>query len=206
MKITRLSLAAFALTAVGFLSFNAAAAADAAASDGSWVDLATPVYQAFASGRYALTVCLAIILALALVKRYAGSTGAFGRFVHSDAGGSLSALLLGTSTAGAAALAAPGATLTLGILKAGLIAGVVSAGGYAAIKNLVVEPILKPLAAKAPSWAQPVFSLVFWVFDHGPGAAQSAAETTATAAGASAVAAHPAPGAAGIVGVATEVR
>lgn len=47
--------------------------------------------------------------------------------------------------------------------------------------------------------------MLTWI-NHGPGAAQSAAETTAAVAGASAVVAHPAAGADGIVGVATEVR
>lgn len=206
MNPIRLIPAGAALTAIGFVSFNAAAAVDPVAADGSWTDLVTPVYQAIAGGRYALGVSLGIIVALALIKKYAGTTSAFGKFVHGDVGGSLSAVLLGGATAISATLAAPNAHLTLDVLKAGLLAGVVAGGGYAALKNLIVDPILRPLAAKAPAWAQPAFALIFWVFDHGPAAAQSTAETKATAAGAAAVAAKPAAGADGIVGAATEVR
>ncbi len=66
-------------------------------------------------------------------------------------------------------------------------------------KNLIIEPLLKPLAAKAPAWMQPLFQLVFWVFD------KPSAVATAEAAGKAAVAAAPGAGIAAVAGKPTEV-
>ncbi len=206
MNKIRYLFAAFALTLVGMISFNAAAAADAAATDStSWVDLAKPVYDAFVGHHPALGVCLGLVLLVALVKRYAGSTSKFGAFIHGDAGGSLLVLIGSAATAAGAALGTPGAHVSLDLLKQSVLVGISAAGGYAMLKNLIVEPVLKPLAAKAPSWAQPIFSLILWIFDH-PADQVTTATTNAAVAGAAAVAAKPAAGADGIAGAPTQVK
>lgn len=206
MKL-RYLLAAPILAFVGFLSFNVSAAVDQATNDStSWLDLAKPVYEAFAGHRPALGICLALVLLVALVKRYAGNTSKFGAFIHGDAGGSLLVLVGAAATAAASTLGNPGAALSLDLLKQAVIVGIGAAGGYAMIKALIVEPILKPLAARAPAWAQPVFSLVFWIFDHPPGKDPAVVQATAVAAGQTAVAAKPATGGDGIVGAPTQVK
>lgn len=155
------------------LSFaGTAAAADAVVpSDGTWLDLAQPVLQAFSGGHYAYCAALAVILMVALLKRY-GLPGdvASQEWLHSDLGGSLLALVASTATACAAGLATPGAHITLALLKSALLVGVGAAGGFAALKNLVIEPLLKPAQAwldkRVPLLAKPL-ALVMWIFDHG---------------------------------------
>jgi hypothetical protein len=186
---------------VALVSFGATAiAADAATSStesSSLLDLLKPVYDAFAGGHYAYAAALGVIAAVALVKRYAG-TGKFGAFVHSDAGGSLMALLMAGAGAMASGLAAPDAHVTWSLLKTAMLVGAGAAGGYALLKNLLVDPILKPLSKKAPAWMQPLFALLFMFFDHG--AAGEAALAKAEAAGDAAVAAKPGEGIAAVTG------
>ncbi len=160
------------LAFVGVAAFAATTHAATAAGvepDSSILDVAKPVWEAFSGGHYAYAAALMVILMVALVKRYLGDKVAF---LHSDAGGSLMALVAAVATAMAAGLAAPGATITLALLKTSLLVGVGAAGGYALLKNLVVEPILMPLAAKY-TWMQPVLSVVMWMFDHGTDAAKA---------------------------------
>jgi len=206
----RYILVAPILAFVAFLSLNAAAAVDAAATDSTnWVDLAKPVYDAFVGHNPALGVCLALVLLVALIKRYVGTTGTVGTFVHSDAGGSLLVLVGAAATAAGAALGTPGAHISLTLLKQAALVGVSAAGGYAMIKNLIIEPVLKPLAAKAPSWAQPVFSLIFAIFDHAPGTVAPDPQleiAKAIVVGQTAVATKPPTGADGITGTPTAVK
>ena len=200
--VSPLLLAVVAMFAM-LLSFGATSfAADAATPDdgSSLLDLMKPAYEAFSGGHYAMGAALAVVLIVAVIKKYAGTASKFGKFVHSDAGGSLLALVTATAAAMGTALAAPGATITCSLLKTAGLVGVGAAGGYAMLKNLIVEPLLKPLAAKAPAWSQPIFALVFWIFDHG-----STAVTDAEKAGADAVKANPAPGVEGTAGKPTEL-
>jgi hypothetical protein len=183
--------------AVFVLSFGGVAfAADAIdPADGS-LDIAKAVYNAFAGHHYAYAGALGLILGVALVKRYLGSRIAW---LHSDTGGSAMALLASFGAALAASLA-NGGPATWDLLKSAFLVGVGAAGGYAVLKNLLITPILKPLAAKAPLWMQPLFAMIFWIFDH------ETPSETATNAGNAAVAATPAQGAAGVTGNATEVK
>jgi hypothetical protein len=169
----------------------------------NFLDLLKPVYDAFAGGRYAFAVALGVIAAVALIKRYAGS-GKFSAFVHGDTGGSLMALATAMAGAMASGLAAPGAHVTFALVKTGLLVGIGAAGGFAMLKNLVIEPLLKPLAAKAPAWMQPLFALIFFFFDHGDNGA--AALATAQAAGDAAVAAKPAVGIDAVTSAPTDVK
>ena len=188
---------------MALLAFNGTALASDAVTgaDGSWLDLARPVFDALSGGHYAYAGALLIIVIAALVKRYLGDKVAW---LHTDAGGSALALVTAAATATAAGLAAPGATLSLGLLKTSLAVGVGAAGGYAVLKNLIVDPILVPLETKAPAWAKLPLALITWVFDHGTSGQQAIA--AATAAGTAAVAASPAPGAASVTGTPTDVK
>ncbi len=193
-------LVAFTGTAFALSAVSSGATTQVASTEPSWLDLARPVYAAFASGHYALTGALVVILVVALLKRYVDAA-----WMHSDWGGSLLALVASMATSLSLALALPDAHLTLSSLKIALFVGVTAAGGYAMIKNLLVTPLLKPLAAKAPAWMQPGFQLVFWVFDHQTAAKENVA-ANAVAAGNAAVAAAPAAGAAGVTGTPTEIK
>lgn len=198
--IVMLGLVALAgFTATAF----AATAATSATDSESLLDLLKPVYDAFAGGHYAYAAALGVIAGVALVKRYAGS-GKFGAFVHGDKGGSLMALLVATSAAMATGLAAPGAHVTFALLKSAMLVGAGAAGGYSLLKNLLVDPILKPLSKRAPAWMQPLFALVFALFDHGDSGAAALAK--AKAAGDAAVAAKPGEGIAAVTGEPTEVN
>lgn len=190
------------LTTVGLVSFSATAfAADAVtpADSTSLLDLLKPVYEAFSGGHYAYAAALGVVVLVALVKRYLAPKFPW---LNSDAGGSAMALLAAFGTALASALAAPGATVSLAVLESALLVGVGAAGGYAVIKNLIIDPILVPLEAKAPNWAKPILALVLWIFDKGQAALDESVD-----AGNAAVAAKPATGIAGASGAApTELK
>lgn len=207
-RVVKAAPLALSLGFIGLLAFSATAfAANAVASpDTSILDLARPVFNAFSGGHYAYAAALGIILLVAVLKkasaRYLGDKVV--KALHSDAGGSALALAGAAATAMSAGLAAPGATVTFSLLKSALLVGVGAAGGYAVLKNLVIEPILKPLASKAPAWAQPIFTLVFWIFDKPDSVL--ATEANAAAAGEAAVKANPSPGVAEVLGQPTEVK
>lgn len=186
---------------VVLLGFTVSAHAAGAVSpdDGNLLDLARPVFDEVMKGHYIAATALALILAVALVKRYA--PGSIGKFVHSDMGGSLTTMLM--AMAGAVATATVGgAAFSWGILTTALTVGIAAMGGYTAIKRLVIEPLLRPLAAKAPAWAQPIFSLVLWIFDR---RFQDDPVKTAEAAGNAAVAASPSTGADAVAGQPTDL-
>lgn len=198
--ISKLPLA-IGLAIIGLVGFGAVAYAADAATPGdssSLLELLKPLYNAFAGGHYAYAAALTVIALVALTKRYLGDKFAW---LHSDAGGSLMALLASSAAAYAsgALTIGPGAAASFALLKSALLIGVGAAGGFAMLKNLVIEPLLKPLAAKAPAWMQPLFALVFWMFD------KPSAVATAEAAGQSAVKAHPGAGLEAVAGKPTEV-
>lgn len=193
MALAYFTATAFAITATAGDAVAAAATTD----ESSILDLARPVYEAFANHQFALMGSLLVILVVALVKRYLGDKIAW---LHSDAGGSALALVGAAATALAAGLVTPGSHLSFDLFKSALLVGVTAAGTYAVLKNLVIDPILKPLARKAPSWLQPVFNLIFAIFDHAGADDGAAAVAEAEQAGADAVAVDPGQGAAGVVG------
>ncbi len=207
LKFMRFAVFALPVTAAaGLLSFAtvAYAAAEVAPGDGSIVDLARPVYDALMAHQYGLMVTALIVLLVALARRWA--PGRLGVFLHSDAGGALAALVAGAATAVGAALAVPGAHLTFGVVKGGVIAGIAAAGGYAVLKHLFVEPVLQKLVPLAPSWLQPLLQVVLSIFDHSTAPPPAEVVAAATAAGAAAVATSPARGSVGVVGIPTQVK
>lgn len=146
---------------------HAATALDPISGDGPGLAAAKAVYEAISGGHYAYAVALALVVAAALIRKYGGA-----RFpiFHTDAGSFL--LVIGGSfgTALAAALTGGGA-LTLHLA---LMAGVVAfsaAGGYSAVKALLLPQLAKILP-------QNVMAIISWLFVHAsdPG---SAGNTTA---------------------------
>lgn len=182
------------LALFGF-AFTAHAATVVVADDASILDWARPVYEAFAAHQWSLTGALLVVFLAAVVKRYLGDKIAF---LHTNAGGSLLALVMATATAVSAGLVTPGASITLGLLKTALLVGVTAAGGYAVLKNLLVDPVLKPLVAKLPMWAQTLANLVLFAFDHGTSGTPPAV-ATAEKAGEAAVEKAPSTGVGGVI-------
>lgn len=183
----------------------AAAANSVDPQDGS-LDLAKVIYDAFAGGHYAYAACVGVILAVALTKkagaRYLGQKAS--DWLHGDVGGSLLTLIGSAATAMAAGGLAGGGPVTWALLKSSVLVGIGAAGGYTVIKKLIIEPLLKPLEAKLPAWAQPILTAALWLFDKPEAAAQ--VEAKATAAGQAAVAANPGQGASSSIGTPTEVK
>lgn len=200
--ISRLPL--YGLLALVFLlSFGAVAfaASAAGASDSSSIlDMLKPVYSAFAGGHYAYAAALMVIVMVAGAKRYLAPRW---QWLDGNAGGSVLALLASSATALSASLAG-GGPVTFALLKSAMLIGVGAAGGYEMLKNLIVDPLLRPLAAKAPAWAQPILNLVLWIFDGSSG--NAAALATSEAAGTAAVAAKPGTGTEAVTGKPTEAK
>jgi hypothetical protein len=177
---------------MGFCSFvGVAFAADAATPSGgeSVLDLARPVLDAIMSGHYAAAAALALVLAVALARRY-GSPRL--PWLNSDEGGAI--LVLTGSFGGAMAtalLAGAAPTLSLAWMSLQVAAG--GAGIYVLAKKLLHRPLLW-LQDKAPSWLKPILSLVLWIFER-PSTAEKAAK-----AGDAAVEANPPGGIEGTLG------
>lgn len=188
-----------ALAAIMLVSFTATAFAAGAAAgpEESLLELLRPVYEAFASGHYVAAGALAVVLAVAALKRYA--PGRAGAFLHSDVGGVTATLVV--SFAGAIAAATGGGQAwTWSIAwNAGGIA-FAAAGGYAMIKKLIVEPLLASswYQTRAPAWVKAIAKAVLWIFDKPAAGAEVIRE--AEAAGADAVKANPSGGANAIAG------
>lgn len=190
--------AATASTLAGAPAVTMPAASGASSPDTLSVilDMVRPIYDAFAHGSYVYAGALALVLAVALTKRYLGDRVPW---LHTDAGGATMTLAGAFGAALAAALTG-GIGVSTAILWHALVVAVGAAGGYSLVRHLLIPPLRK-LAAKCPAWSQPAFALVFWIFDHPDEVAAKA-----TAAGDAAVAANPGKGVAAIVGQARDVK
>lgn len=191
-------LAALGLFLVAFTA-SAHAAGAVAPDEGSLLDLARPIFDQVMAGHYIAAAALSLVFLVALAKRYA--PGKYGDFIRGDVGGSLMTLL--GSFGGALSLATiGGAPWTWGMLTTALTVAFAAAGGYALIKKLIVEPLVKSTwyQTKAPAWLKAALSIVLWMFD------KKAAETKATADGQAAVIANPPTGVTGVVGEPTEIK
>lgn len=198
--VAAVSFAGTALAASGTVAL--AQIADVAPPDASWLDLVKPVLAALQSGNPALTAALALVLSTTLVRKYgAGRTGKLWQAVNSDAGGTALTFLTSAGAASAAALST-GALPTLALLWASITFAAGAAGGYTAVRRLAV-PALRWLEAKLPAkfrpFLSPLFNVVLWAFESRKPSAATVAK--AEAAGAAAVEAKPAQGAAAVVKV-----
>lgn len=202
MKITHLIGIATALGTVFLLAHTVAASATAlslhaagVADDASLLDLLKPVYDALTGGRYAYGTVLGLIALTAVIKRYASID-----WLHTDTGGSALVATGALLAALATGLASPGAVITVSLMAGAFKAGLIAAGGYAFVKNVLITPLLPHL----PDWLQKVLSPILWVFDNsGKPAAVVIAESVE--AGAAAVEATPATGVIGIVGAPRDI-
>lgn len=187
------SIALFIL--VFLLAFTATAlgAAGLAPEDGSVLDLLAPIVDAFRGGNYPLGGALAIVLAVALARRYGTE---YIPWLGTKAGAALMVLVGSFGGALAAALSAPGAVLSFAMVKSATAIAVGAAGGYTLIKDLVVDPLTRSAwyRERAPGWLKAIVSVVLWVFRSPSPVAR------AEAAGQAAVDAKPPSGAAGVVG------
>jgi hypothetical protein len=193
-NVTQLS----AIAVLGLASFGATAyAADSVAgSETSILDLLKPVYEAFRGGNYIAGAALAVVLTVAMLRRYA--PGRIGKFMNSDVGGTLSAFLV--AGAGSVAAASPDASWSWSILKTAGSIAVAAAGGYTVIKKLLVDRLTASnwYNTKAPAWLKMALRVVLWVFDKP--AANADVIAAAEQAGKDAVVAKPSAGADGVVG------
>lgn len=190
------------LAVVGIVSFAGMSLAHAAVTGAPPDDstpllaLLRPIYDAFHAGHSVAAGALALIAAVALLRRYAdkipGVGPAVSAFLHTDLGGALSTFVLAAAGAVAAADSVSVATLKL---AGGL--GIGAIGGYTALRKLVVDRIMaSKWYAGAPSWAKALLSVLTFLGSK-PG---DTAKAEASKAGDASVAANPAPGAAGVVG------
>lgn len=191
-----IALGTLGMLLTGFL-VSAHASSTVAPADGNLLDLARPIFDEIMKGHYIAAASFALVLSVALLKRYA--PGKLSTYVHSDAGGALTTLFMAFGGALATATMG-GAPWTWGMCWAALGVGVTAMGGYTAIKKLFVEPLLRPLMARAPAWSQPLFALVMWIFDK-----STLATKSAEAAGTVAVAANPGAGADAVTGPAKDL-
>lgn len=188
-----------------FVAFSATAfaAGQIAPTDGNIWDHAKPIYDAIVGGQWWLAASLALVFAVAAFKKYAGRVPKYGpkldAFANSDHGGALLVLVGAYGGALATGLVASGlSSLTLALAWAALKVAVGAAGGYSLVKKLVL-PVLRKIADKAPSWAKPIFTLVFWAFE------KTTPTEQAEQAGDDAVKANPASGADGVIGKPTDI-
>lgn len=149
---TYLFLFVIVFTLLGFTAAgHAAAVIDPATGDGPGLQLARIVYDAIAGGHFAYAASMLLVVGVALVRKYANVD-----FFHTDAGSAL--LVLGGSfgTAMVAVLSGGGA-VTFGLLASAFTVAFTAAGGYTAVKKLIVEPLLP----KMPAWLQTIVGYLF---------------------------------------------
>lgn len=158
-SLVAVTLAALSLVVFGSISHAANAAVG---EQGTWLDLARPLYDAFVGGHYAFAAAGLVVVLVAAARRYGGQVYPW---FHTDAGGAALALVGAAASALVAGLAAPGAAVNLTLLWSALGVGVAAAGGFAIVKHLLVEPWLRPLHDRCPAWLRPVFRTVLWIFD-----------------------------------------
>ena len=195
-RIIQSSLAILCLAFIGLVAFGATAfAAGVMTPDASEsiTDLARPVYDAIVAGHYIASIALALVLTVALMRRYA--RGRFSVFLHSDIGGALATLLVaffGAIAAGAVAGEGWGG-LSVGLLIGSSKLAAMAAGGYTLIKKLIVDPIqASNWYSNIPAWLRSILQVAFWVFDKQSSGEAAIAE--AETVGAAAVASKPGAG------------
>lgn len=146
------------LTAITLASFTLTSKALA---DPDWIETFRPVLDALLKGQPALAASLFLVAAASTAKHWGGQRFPF---LLTNTGSALLVLLGSFGGAMAAAItggAPPGWSLAWQALQIAIGAS----GSYSLLKQLVVDPVLQPLALKAPKWTQPIFSVVLWFFN-----------------------------------------
>lgn len=179
-------ITAFCVAMATLLSFGATALAAGAVAteDSGLLELLQPVVEAFRGGQHTYAACLTLVLLVAVARRWGAKRW---DFLGTDAGGTLLTFLGAFGAAMAASLAAgAGPSLSMAWTAFGVAAG--ASGGYTILKRLLVDPVLAPLVAKLPPWAQVPLRVLLAIFGSSPRVKK------AEAAGAAAVEAKPAEG------------
>ena len=195
-----LSIIAFVVLTVVSLTATAFAADVAVPEDGSLRDLVQPVYDAIVAGNYWAAAALGVVLMTAAARKYLPDNYG-GKFIRSDVGGMLTAFVMAFAGAVGTAFAAPGATMSLAILKPAFGVGVIAIGGFTAIHKLASWLVkTKFYQDKVPAWIKTPLSLLLALIG-----SSSSAVAKAEKAGDKAVADKPAGGAEAVVGKPTEL-
>lgn len=172
MRLIRLA-ALFILVFLGVFTSAALAAGATIPQDGSAFDLVRPVIDAFKGGDYPFAASLAVVLIVALARRYGSSRIPF---LGTERGAALLAFVGSFAGAMAAGLDGDG-SFSQQLLLTAVNVALAATGGYMAVKAFVITPILasKWYQDKAPSWLKSILSLVLWIFESkGKTAAQRA--------------------------------
>ena len=167
------------ITAFIFMTLSFLGTSVAFAQSEELADLAMPLLNAVMSGQYAVAAALALVFAVAVLKRYGVSRWPV---LDSPAAGSILVLVGGFGAALATALSA-GAAISLSLAYTALKVAVTAAGGYS-----LAKPLLRLLQDKAPAWAAIPLKLVTWIFE------KRGRVEAAEAAGEAAVKANPGAG------------
>lgn len=126
------------------------------------IDVLSPIWDALRTGRPALAAALMLVAVAAMVRKY-GSTRV--PWLNSELG-SAATVLVGSFGAAAASAMTGGSEPSWSLAWQALVIAIGASGGYSLVKQLLVDPVLRPLSLRAPKWLQPVFSVLFWPFDH----------------------------------------
>lgn len=119
------------------------------------VALAGPVLDAVLGGSYAYGAALALVLGVALLRRYGGAKWPL--LASKKAAPYL--VLVGAFGAALATSLSAGAAVSTALLWGAFKVAAGAGYGYALLK-----PLVSALQAKSPAWLQPVFGLLDWVF------------------------------------------
>ena len=138
---------------------HAAAAVEPA--DGSLWDTLKPIYDAYAHGHYLWCGAACLVLAVALTRRYAVPKVGW---LATEAGSAL-LVLLGAFGGTVVATMAGDVTPTWDLVSNALKIAFMAAGGFAAVKSLLIKPYLANWASKGPAWMHTPMQLILWAFD-----------------------------------------
>ena len=152
------------LTILIFMLLSFVGTSVAFAQSEGLAELAKPVLDAVLSGQYVYAAALALVLGVALLRRYGGSRWPL--LASRKAAPFL--VLVGSLAAALATGISAGSTLTATTLWAAVKVAVSAAGGYSLLKA-----VLKPLEDRAPAWLSPVFVVAGLIFRSKEGATKA---------------------------------
>ena len=158
----RTFLSPFVVALAFLVSFTATAHAATVITppDGTLWDLLQPVLDAFQHGSYVYAGSLALVVAVAIIRRYAAPKQPW---FSTDAGAGLLTLLASFGATLAATL--PGGIAFEWVMAwHALEIAFGAAGGYTLVKHLIISPYIRHLSAKGPDWLHVPMSWILWIF------------------------------------------
>lgn len=153
------------LTAALFMLLSFFATGVAMAESEGLADLAAPVLSAVTSGNYAYAAALALVLGVALVRRFGGAKYPF---LASKKFAPVLVLIGSFGSALAITLGA-GQAISLAMLWTSVKVAIGAAGGYS-----LAKPLLNFVQDKLPAWAWPAFAIFDGIFKSKDKAAEAA--------------------------------